>query len=419
MPPTGAVATDQPIGLDSDFFADPYPTYRQIASRGGSPVRVVLRKGMAYLPDNLNAWLLTSYDDVQFALQDPRFQKNLPAALDLFTRTPTSSATNKPRPSLLYDNMANNDPPEHTRLRKPLNSAFTSRAATAQQDRIRSTALATADRLGKATAFDLVTEFALPFSIAVICDLLGVPESDHRPFHDWATTITTAAEPAALTHAVAMMTEYLGDLIEHKKEEPAADVLSGLAQSADLDAASAVAQAYALLVAGYETTANLISTGFLALESDQQQKRALWSDPSAVPQAVQELLRHQSPFNLSLYRYVAEDVEVNGVVLPAGSIAFLGFAAANRDESRFPKSAELDLQRHPREHLAFGGGIHNCIGKHLAVVEAETAFEVLIERYPNLHIIADRAHLQWKVSPTFRGLKGLMVGTDPSVRTAR
>ncbi|MEV1052090.1 cytochrome P450 [Streptomyces sp. NPDC049887] len=402
-----------PIALDHDFYADPHPAYRVIKENGNKPTPIVLKTGMAYLPPGLEAWLVTAYEDVEFVLRDPRFRKSIDEAMPLFAAR--SGGAGAARGSLLYNNMANNDPPVHTRLRKPLNAMFTSRSVAGRRDGVRRAALETLAKVAGAESFDLVQDFAFPFSISVISRTLGVPDADRGTFHGWVQTITGDAPPEVLQRDAGLMVEYLRGLIRERSGGAgggAADVLTQPATSLDED--EAVAQAYALLAAGYETTANLIVTGFLTLAAHPEQRARLWSDPGLVPDAVEEMLRHQSPFNLSLYRYASEPVELNGVRIPRGAIVFLAFAAANRDESRFTEPDVFDIARPRRDHLAFGGGIHNCIGKHLARMEAEVAFETLIERCPGLAVLTPDEEFDWKASPTFRGLRTLRVGPGPA-----
>lgn len=388
--------------------------YRTVRRDGNKPREIVLTTGMAYLPPGLKAWLVTSYEDIEFVLQDPRFRKSIDRAMPLFAAHSRGSAEGPgggARSSLLYDNMANNDPPKHTRLRKPLNATFTARSVAARRDDIRRCAHETLDAVAGSDGFDLVQDFAFPFSISVICRTLGVPDEDRGTFHGWVQTITGDATPEALRRDAGRMTEYLRGLIRARRDAPREDVLSHLATS--LDEPEAVAQAYALLAAGYETTANLISTGFLTLDAHPGQRDRLWADPTLVPGAVEEMLRHESPFNLSLYRYVTEEVRLNGVTIPEGAIVFLAFAAANRDDRRFDDPERFDIGTPRREHLAFGGGIHNCIGKHLARLEVIVAFETLIARCPGLRVSEPAAAHEWKASPTFRGLRNLRVAPGP------
>ncbi|MFD5477721.1 cytochrome P450 [Streptomyces hawaiiensis] len=250
---------------------------------------------MAYIPPNLKAWLVTSYEDVEFVLRDPRFRKSIDEAMPLFAANTPGGGQAQARSSLLYDNMANNDPPTHTALRKPLNGAFTSRAIAPKRQVMEELAASALDAVAGNAAFDLVQDFAFPYSISVICDTLGVPQDDRRTFHDWVQTITGEAEPEVLRHDAGRMVAYLSGLIRQKRAGDAEDVLSLLARSLDEPQAvaqayallaagyhepQAVAQAYALLAAGYETTANLIVTGLLTLEADPEQKKRLWaSDP--------------------------------------------------------------------------------------------------------------------------------------------
>lgn len=406
-----------PVALDQDFYTDPHPAYRSIKRHGNKPTEIVLKTGMAYLPPGLRAWLVTSYEDVAFVLRDERFRKDITEAMPLFAaNSGQQESEGRARSSLLYDNMANNDPPKHTRLRKPLNANFTARAVSGRHQDILRAATEALDAVAGRETFDLVQDYAFPFSIAVICDTLGVPARDRRTFNSWVQTITGDADAQTLQRDAGLMAGYLRDLIDLKRESADEDVLAHLARS--LEPAEAVAQAYALLAAGYETTANLIVTGLLTLEDNPEQKRRLWADPSLAPRAVEELLRHQSPFNLSLYRYTTDTVEVGGVKIPSGAVVFLSFAAANRDDSRFDDPDTFDIARSRRENLAFGGGIHNCIGKHLARLEAEIAFETLARRCPDLSVRTPRDRLDWKASPTFRGLRNLVVGPGPAVAHA-
>ncbi|MEU9237275.1 cytochrome P450 [Streptomyces subrutilus] len=422
-----------PISLDHDFYADPHPAYRGIKENGNKPTPIVLKTGMAYLPPGLEAWLVTAYEDVEFVLRDPRFRKSIDEAMPLFAAQ--SGGTAAGRGSLLYNNMANNDPPVHTRLRKPLNGIFTSRSVAGRRDGVRRAALETLAEVAGAESFDLVQDFAFPFSISVISRTLGVPDADRGTFHGWVQTITGDAQPEVLRRDAALMAEYLRGLIRDRRDSAGRDTGAGTRNGTGTDTDTgtgtgtddvltllatslpedeAVAQAYALLAAGYETTANLIVTGFLTLAAHPAQRERLWSDPGLVPDAVEEMLRHQSPFNLSLYRYVTEAVEVNGVLIPQGAIVFLAFAAANRDARRFTEPDAFDIAQPRRDHLAFGGGIHNCIGKHLARMEAEVAFETLIERCPGLSVLTPDEEFDWKASPTFRGLRTLRVGPGPA-----
>ncbi|MER6566568.1 cytochrome P450 [Streptomyces sp. NPDC001093] len=394
-----------------DFYRDPHAVYRAIKQRGNKPTEVVLETGMAYLPPNLRAWVVTSYEDVEFVLRDPRFRKSIDKAMPLFAASAQGGGQEQDRSSLLYDNMANNDPPVHTALRKPLNSSFTARAVAPKRQAMRELAESVLDAVAGHESFDLVQDFAFPYSIGVICDTLGVPREDRETFHQWVQTITSDAEPEVLRRDAQRMVGYLRGLIAQRRETGTDDILTQLAVS--LSESQAVAQAYALLAAGYETSANLIVTGLLVLESEPDLKARVWGDRSLVPAAVEEMLRHQSPFNLSLYRYATESVEVGGVTIPAGSIVFLAFAAANRDGARFEDPDRFTVDTPRREHLAFGGGIHNCIGKHLARLEAEVAFDVLVRRCPELAVRTPPQHREWKASPTFRGLRSLVVAPGP------
>jgi cytochrome P450 len=310
--------------------------------------------------------------------------------------------------------MLSSDPPDHTRLRKLVSRAFTVRAIAGMRPRIEEIAAGLADQMAAGPAeVDLLDAFAFPLPMTVICDLLGVPDAERRTFRTWSNTVLSSDGVAAdRTGAAAAMAQYLTALVAEKRARPADDMLSAIvAVSADADRLSAdetVSMAFLLLVAGHETTVNLIGNGMLALLRRPERLAELRADPDLTPQAVEEFLRFDGPVNLATYRHTTEPVEIGGTTIPAGEAVLVALASADRDEEHFPAADELDLHR-DAGHLAFGHGLHHCLGAPLARLEGDVAFRVLLARFPALALAAEPEELTWRSSMLMRGLTRLPV----------
>jgi cytochrome P450 len=275
--------------------------------------------------------------------------------------------------------MLNSDPPDHERLRRLVNKAFTARRVDRLRPRITEITAGLLDDMSTRSEVDLLASFAFPLPITVICELLGVPVADQHDFRTWSATIVsdTATPEVFQAHATAMIRYFIA-LLAAKRHEPADDLLSALISARDdgdrLSENELLSMAFLLLVAGHETTVNLIGNGVLALLLNPAELARLGADPSLIGGAVEELLRYVNPVNNATFRFAAEPVEIGGVRISRGDPVLVALSSANRDPSRFGDPDRLDLGRDSSGHLAFGHGIHYCLGAPLARLEAEIAF---------------------------------------------
>lgn len=392
--------------VDPAVLADPHPALAALRESG--PVhRIDMRMG-------LPVWVVTRYDDVLAALSDPRLS-NDPHNAGALEETL--------RGDFLSRSLIGTDPPEHTRLRRLVAKAFTARRVEGLRPRVQEIADALLDRITPRGSADLVGEFALPLPITVIGELLGVPEADRDRFRGWTDEMLDrpfdpGSDIARVTEGRERMHGYLSDLVAAKRTHPADDLLTDLVQASDegerLDAQELLAMTFLLLIAGYVTTVSLVGNGTLALLRRPDQLERLRADPSLVPQAVEELLRFDGPVNPGLTRFALEDLEIGGVRIPRGDMVLLAIAAADRDPDRFPDPDRLDVGAADPGHLAFGHGIHYCLGAPLARLEGQVAFTSLLARLPDLALDIPEDQLRWTGGGVLRGLRQLPVTFTPS-----
>ena len=302
------------------------------------------------------------------------------------------------------------DPPEHDRLRRLATSHFE------QSETVRSDMLGTAtgliDRMRGRKQIDLVDDFAYPLPVAVICQQLGVPHQDEPRFHPWAEAIITALDPrpgqqAAAAQASAEMNQYMAGLVERFRTEPGTGLLSGLAAEDGLSTADVVATGRLLLIAGHETTVNLITNGMLTLLRHPHVLDRLRHEPDLVIPLVEELLRYEPPVQLNPKYTTLDDVDVADVTIPKGSRLLLALAAANRDPNRFADPERFEPERENNEHLGFFTGIHYCFGAGLARQEAQVALTELARRLDNPRLLQDPP--PYRANPTLRGPRHLSI----------
>jgi cytochrome P450 len=378
---------------------DPYPRYE--ALRRTAPV--------ALAEDG--AVVLTRYADCQAVLQDPRFGRA--DADEMLNAVGLANWRDLPAIWTLNTSMLSINPPDHTRLRRLVSKAFTARRV----EQLRASVADLVDRLaaGLEGGGDFVELFAFPLPVAVIGELLGVPEADRAAFQplvrDW-TMILDVFTPEVLGRAnvaAAEMRSYLGDLADERRRHPQEDLVSDLVSIADggdrLSADELVTMAALLFSAGFETTTHLLGNGLVALLAHPEQADALRDDPDLVPSAVEELVRFDSSVHIT-GRMALADTEVAGVPMPAGSRLVCYLGAANRDPERFAEPDRLDLARREGAPLSFGGGAHYCLGAPLARLEAQLAFPALLRRYPDLALSGDAVR---RDSLTLRGYLSLPV----------
>jgi cytochrome P450 len=385
----------EPVRLDMD------PLYATL--RREEPIsRVQLPYGGA-------GWLATRYDDVKLVLADPRFSRA--AAVDR-EDVPRSTPEPSQRNSLL-----SMDAPEHSRLRKLVAKAFTSRRVEQLRPRAQQIVderLTDIERSGPPA--DLVSGLALPLPVTVICEMLGVPTQDQHRFRDFSDIVlsTTAHTREQINVARAELEAYLAELIAERRRRPAEDLLTALVAARDnedrLSEEELVSLGIGLLIAGHETTANQIANFTYVLLTEPENWQLLCADPTLVPGAVEELLRFvQLGSGGSFARIATEDVELGGVTIQAGEAVFVNTQSANRDEAVFDTPEHMDLLRTHNPHMAFGHGVHHCLGAQLARLELQVALGSLLRRFPTLHLAVPVADVPWKTGLLVRGPKALPV----------
>ncbi|MEC4574331.1 cytochrome P450 family protein [Streptomyces virginiae] len=393
--------SERPVLLpyaDQDFLADPFPLYGKLREDG--PVRRVVVAG------GLDAWLVTRYEDGLAALSDPRLSSDVRDASDprLLAQLPETE-----RESML-SNMLRSDPPDHTRLRRLVSKAFTARRVAQMRPRIQDITDGLLDGIVPAGRADLVADFALPLPVTVIGELLGVPVDDQHDFQRWTDRmIMRGAEPpdpAVVNEAWQHMRAYVTDLIRAKRAHPGDDLLSGLITARDEEARLSedelIAMVFLLLAAGYITTVNLISGGIAMLLAHPDQLALLRSDPELLGSAVEEFLRYDGPVSPGIARFAREDVEIAGVTVPRGATVLIASAIADRDPARFPDPDRLDITRPDNAHLAFGHGVHYCLGAPLARLEGLIAIGTALRRLPGLALAVPPDEIRWRPG----GLRG-------------
>jgi cytochrome P450 len=413
----GAVTTS----LECAFMAwgayerdNPFPLFAEVRELGG--VHAVT------LADGHEAWLVVRYDEARAALNDQRLSK------DMLTALATDAgvvAEGLPGPGFAR-HMLSVDPPDHTRLRRLVQAAFT----TGRIERLRPQVQAVVDDLldgiaaqGSQSRLDLVGSFAFPLPFTVICDLLGVPGSDRAALGQGLTKLlaptSTPAEYERAKEASDAVVEMLGALVEAKQASPSDDLVSALISARDgdeqLNQQELLSTIFQLIVAGHDTTTTFIGNAVVALHRNQDQLATLRADPTRIPAAVNELLRFDAPVPHSTFRYAIEPAEIGGVTIPAGAQVIICLASANRDGERYPDPEVLDIDRADTRHLAFGYGIHRCLGAQLAQVEGEIGLTSLLRRFPRLRLAVPVEELHWGHGDglVLRGLSDLPVFPGP------
>ena len=381
-----------------EFKANPYPYYAQLRSE--TPV---YRVRAAF---GLTAWLITRYDDVLRVLKDERF------ANDWSKRMPLGLRFVKP----LTRHMLNSDPPDHTRLRTLVQKAFTPRMVERLRERIHGVCDGLLNAAGSRGQMDVVTDYALPLPLTVIGELLGIPVEDRLRFHSWSRSTISASSRLDIFRALPdlwLFFRHLRKLIAARRAQPRDDLISALVQAEEagdkLSEDELQAMSLLLLIAGYETTVNLIASGTLALLLNPMQGELFRRNAALAEPAIEELLRYTSPLDIANARMVREDVALGGVSIPAGELVLAAVGSANHDEMQFPDPETLDVTRAPNKHLALGQGAHFCLGAPLARMEGQIALAALFQRFPNLRLAQSADALHWRRSLVLRGLEELPV----------
>jgi cytochrome P450 len=382
--------------------ADPFPFYRHLLEH--DPVH----------DTGFGLWLLSSYDDCRAALRDPRFSAEFRTMSD-YEASMAAIGRDTPVQALMERLMLFRDAPDHTRLRSLVQRAFSPRMVESFRARVAEVAEDLLDQAEARGELELMSDFAWPLPVIVIAEMLGVPASERERFRGWASDLALAFDlgmtPERSVRAEAAQiafTDFFLDLIRERAREPRGDLLTAMVEAEEqgdrLSPDELVSNLVLLLIAGHETTMNLIGNGTLALLRNPEQLARLRDDPLIAPDAVEELLRYESPVQLVI-RFPREDVEVGGKLIPKGARVMLLLGAANHDPARFADPDVLDLGRGDRGHLSFGGGPHFCLGNALARMEGEVAIPALLRRFPDL-ALAD-PDPAYRPTMTLRGLEAL------------
>jgi cytochrome P450 len=394
---------------------DPFPLFAAVRELG--PVHAVT------LADGHAAWLVVGYEEARIALNDPRMSKDMHAALATGSGV---VAEGLPGPSFAR-HMLSVDPPDHSRLRRLVSSAFTPRRVEELRPRVQGVVDGLLDVMAAAgpdAQVDLIGGFAFPLPFTVICELLGVPEPDRerlgRGLIELLVPTTTAAEYDKAKAASDVVVAMLEALVDAKQAVPGDDLVSGLISARDgderLSTQELLSTIFQLIVAGHDTTASLIGNGVVALLRHPDQLDEVRRDPDRLTAAIEELLRYDAPVPHSTFRYAVAPVAIGEATIPAGAQVIICLAAANRDSRQFADPDELDVDRVERRHLAFGHGIHHCLGAPLARMEGHLALGSLLWRFPELRLAVPTDELRWGHGDglVLRGLSELPVIPGPA-----
>ncbi|MFI5772207.1 cytochrome P450 [Streptomyces sp. NPDC051658] len=384
---------------DPRFLQDPYPTYA--ALRSACPVQAVPSASGGRL-----SYLITGYAEAREALADARLSKDTAA---FFTG---KESKRRLHPAVAH-NMLSSDPPEHTRLRKLVTKAFTTGAVAELRPFIARVTDDLLDQWPVGEPLDFMTGLAVPLPVIVICELLGVPEEDRPDIRRWSGELFAAGQPGVIDAASHSLADYMTELIAAKRRHPGNSLLDRLISARDghdrLSEEELVSLAVLLLVAGHETTTNFLGNATLSLLQHPAELDRLRQNPNDIPAVLDELLRFDSPVSTATFRYTTEAITLGGTDVPAGAPVLVALGAANRDPERFPSPDQLDANRDAAGHLAFGHGIHRCVGAPLAKAEAEIALRAVLTRFPGLRLAVPPDQLQWRHARLVRGLTSLPV----------
>ncbi len=384
--------------LNDAFIRNPHPVYA--AAREEDPVVRVL------LPDGRFAWIVTTYEDSVAVLNDARYSTSHPHEEEGGGPLP-------PHMEIVYRNLSSVDSSDHRRLRRLVQKAFTPRMVEGLRGRIEEIANELIDKIEAKGEMRLIDDFAFPLPIKVICEMLGVPIEDQDRFREWSNSIMEGVNNPALARqteeTLIEFVTYLQQWIARKRSDLRDDLVSELIRVEDdgdtLSEQELYAMVFVLLVAGHETTVNLIGNGVLALLEHPEQKEKLQTHPELIQGAIEEILRYDGPVEVANARRATEDMTLKGKRIQKGDLVFTALLSANRDSSLFPEPDRFDITRQMNNHLAFGKGVHYCLGAPLARLEGEIAILALLRRLPNLRMTTNRESLDWRRGMIIHGLK--------------
>lgn len=394
--------------VSGEFKANPFPYYARL--RAGAPV---YRTTMANIG---SVTLVTRYEDVLALLKDTRFSKEVRKA-----RNPKELG-NLHTPAMfrpLELNMLDMDDPGHARLRALIHKAFTPRMMEQMRGQVEGVTNTLIDKAQARGKMDAVADFALPVPLTIISKILGVPLKDQHKFHNWTKSVLELGSSPSTLNVLRLLPSlyffmrYVRNQLRLRRADPRDDLLTALVQAEEagdnLSEDECIGMVFLLLIAGHETTVNLIASGTLALLEHPDQLELLRRNPELIRTTTEELLRYTAPVEQATERYALEEITWHGVTIPKGELTYAVLASANRDETVFKNPDGLDITRDPNRHLAFGQGIHFCLGAPLARMEGQIAIQTLIQRLPHLSLAVRPDQLRWRSTMTVRGLEKLPV----------
>lgn len=379
-----------------EFTHNPYPVYEKL--RQSDPILNL------QFPDGRFGWLISNYEEAIEALKDVRFSKDV------------AKAMGQEQTSVFSTNMLFSDPPDHKRLRGLVQKGFTPQRIADMRDHIQEIADNLLDAVSSKETIDLIDEYAFKLPIIVISEILGVPTEDQDKFRIWSNSIIGASNQEMNEQVVQHMNEfiaYLKDWFAKVREQPGDDMISQLVIAENQGDRLSEQELYGvvtlMIIAGHETTVNLIGNGVLALLEHPEQRKLLQEQPELIHGAIEEMLRYNGPVEFSTSRWAAEDMDFHGVHMKKGDLVVIALNSANRDASQFEDPDIFDITREKSQHLAFGKGIHLCLGAPLARLEGEIAINTLLHRYPNFELQRDIDELEWRPGMIVRGVKEIPI----------
>ncbi|WP_339296517.1 cytochrome P450 [Paenibacillus sp. FSL W7-1279] len=379
-----------------EFTHNPYPVYEKL--RQSDPILNL------QFPDGRFGWLISNYEQAVEALKDGRFSKDV------------AKAMGQEQTSVFSTNMLFSDPPDHKRLRGLVQKGFTPQRIADMRGHIQEIADNLLDAVSSRDTINLIDDYAFKLPIIVISEILGVPTEDQDKFRVWSNSIIGASNQELNEQVVQHMNEfiaYLKDWFAKVREQPGDDLISQLVIAENQGDRLSEQELYGvvtlMIIAGHETTVNLIGNGVLALLEHPEQRKLLQEQPELIHGAIEEMLRYNGPVEFSTSRWAAEDMDFHGVHMKKGDLVVIALNSANRDASQFENPDIFDITREKSQHLAFGKGIHLCLGAPLARLEGEIAINTLLRRYPHFELQQDIDELEWRPGMIVRGVKEIPI----------
>ncbi|MNK66854.1 Cytochrome P450 [compost metagenome] len=391
----------------AEFHQDPHSVLNEFREKDPIHFFELKRFGATH-----RAWLITRYDDCLAFLKDNRITRDIK---NVMSEEQVALINSSEDVAFVSNHMLAKDAPDHTRLRSLVQQAFTPAMVVQMTPRIEEIAEGLLNEMEKQDEVDIMSSYASPLPYIVLAEIIGIPEKDREQFHQWTSAIVDTSESnhEVTNRNLREFKSYLAGLIQEKRTHPQNDMISRLISVEEngdkLTEEELYSMLFILLVAGLETTVNLIGSGVLALLQNREQMELLKNQPALIDTAVEELLRYTTPVILMANRWVTTDFTYRDHQILRGDMIFIGIGAANRDPAQFENPERMDVTRTRNQHLSFGLGSHFCLGAPLARLEAQIAFRALLNRFPNINLHQESGEIHWRKNAFLRGLERLPV----------